>query len=582
VLAFFSVDIAHSELTAALEQADEDALSLLQTSSRFMDRKDEGEGDVETGTEQVVVFSHDAKKMHEAHQELIESNKQSEDSHKKVQKSNATEAVKKKSKSKGKKGKAVKKISKTKKSKKAAKAKTSKGKKSKKAAKTSKGKKTKKAALVSKKKGKKATKKSNSRKSKKASKHSKKKVHTDIGKTAELNKEGYEQVAAAKDNDAMTDYVARTMESLNLIIRGQKGKPGFKGMIPYYSGEKGSRTFGALKTELLRVARLPGGWCTQRGNSAPLSKTGFEKILDLKDDDELAIFAKRVAEDIVDAKVADEDRFHKFMQYYNGVKGKKGFEMLQEDMKFAFDTKKGWLVPIHEKLEHHGEDCWDACHGQIGHCDWCGSGNSCCPQKERPNGKEACKDVRFVRRDELDDDAYLCATPISPATVPLTEDGYQAIAQLNNHTKMTRFIRRVISKMDMSVTNDHGLEVMTEFYSGEKETRSFAKLQQELTGISHAPDNWITARGGSAALDDGGYQIVAKLGGSEMYKFIERALEKLGWQITKGGQGWANGLASFYSAEKSRSDWDTLEKELIHTKNAPVGRLAPLKKQQAK
>jgi hypothetical protein len=353
-------------------------------------------------------------------------------------------------------------------------------------------------------------------------------------------------------------------------------------MIPYYSGEKGSRTFGALKTELLRVARLPAGWCTQQGSSAPLSKTGFEKMLDLKDDDELAIFAKRVADDILDAKVADEEVFHKFLQYYNGAKGKKGFEMLQEDMKFAFDVKKGWLVPIHEHLEHHGEDCWDACHGQIGHCDWCGSGNSCCPQKERPNGKEACKDVRFVGRANLDDDAYLCATPISPATVPLSEDGYQAIAQLNNHTKMMRFIRRVISKMDMSVTNDHGLDVMTPFYSGEKETRNFTKLQQELTGISHAPDNWITARGGSASLDDNGYQIVAKLGGSEMYKYIQRALEKLGWQITKGGQGWANGLASFYSAEKTRSDWDTLQKELIHTKNAPVGRLAPLKKQQAK
>lgn len=572
MLAFFSVDIAHSELTASLDQpVEEDALSLLQTSSRFMDRKEEGDVNVTTG-EQVVIFSHDAKKMLEAHQQLIESQN----------KVNKSKVAKKHSKSKGKKARAAAKNSKGKK-----RSKTSKGKKSKVASKTSKSKKSKVAAKASK--GKKSKKKGNARKSRKSSKHTKSKnkqhksKHAEIGNTASLNKEGYESVAAVKDDEAMANFITRTMESLDLVVRGQKGKPGFRGMIPYYSGTKGSRTFGALKTELLRIARLPAGWCTQRGSSAPLSKTGFDKIMDLKDSDELAIFAQRVAEDLLDAKVVDEDTFHKFMQYYNGVKGKKGFEMLQEDMKFAFDTKKGWLAPIHGHLEHHGEDCWDACKGQVGHCDWCGSGNSCCPQKARANIKEACRDVRFARKDALDDDAYLCSTPISPATVPVSEEGYQAIAQLKNHTKMTRFIRRVISKLDMSVQNDHGLDVLTSFYSGEKDTnRTFAQLQQELTGIAHAPDNWIHPRGGSASLDDKGYQIVANLGGSEMYKFIERALEKLGWQITKGGQGWANGLASFYSDNKTRSDWDTLEKELVRTKNAPIGRLAHYKKQEEK
>lgn len=407
----------------------------------------------------------------------------------------------------------------------------------------------------------------------------KKSKHHDIGNTALLSKDGYESVLKVKDNDEMQNFILRTMDELELAVK-QKSSSGFHGLVPYYSGVKGGRTYGALKQELQKIANLPNGWCAHKASSARLSHSGFASVLDFKDNDETATFVRRLIAAELDARVNDEKAFKEFLRWYNGDKGTGSFEVMVEQLHNAVNQKKPWLKVMHSPLKNEGKDCWDACHGQIGHCDWCGLGNACCPPTERSKGPQACKGVVLGNRKNLDEDAYLCGTPIVAATVPLNEDGYSAVVRLKNGTHMERFIRRVADKLDMIVKNDKGLDVLVPFYSGEKkDARTYAKLETELKGIGKAPDNWLIPRGGSASLDEHGYQSIALMGSAEMAKFIRRSCEDMKLAVTKGaGVAWLNGVASFYSDVKTRSNWETLKKELTRVKNNPVGRLTALHK----
>ena len=69
-----------------------------------------------------------------------------------------------------------------------------------------------------------------------------------VGKTADpLTEEGYKLVAAEHDDDAMSVYIRRVLES-----EGQSSADdsGLSGIVPFYSGSKAVQSHAALKQEL--------------------------------------------------------------------------------------------------------------------------------------------------------------------------------------------------------------------------------------------------------------------------------------------------------------------------------------------
>mmetsp|Transcript_93200 Transcript_93200/g.164871 ORF Transcript_93200/g.164871 Transcript_93200/m.164871 type:complete len:421 (-) Transcript_93200:158-1420(-) len=73
---------------------------------------------------------------------------------------------------------------------------------------------------------------------------------------AQLNEQGYEAVAATQDARRMEIFVRRLASDLGMKIVDEGA---LKGFVPYYSGQKDTQSFEAMREELLSSA-TPGGW----------------------------------------------------------------------------------------------------------------------------------------------------------------------------------------------------------------------------------------------------------------------------------------------------------------------------------
>lgn len=71
--------------------------------------------------------------------------------------------------------------------------------------------------------------------------------------------------------------------------------------------------------------------------------------------------------------------------------------------------------------------------------------------------------------------------PTSPAaTVSLDESGYTEIAAVCDTTEMSRFVRRVITRIGCKITDELHLAGFAPWYSGEADVQTFSKLDSEL------------------------------------------------------------------------------------------------------
>jgi hypothetical protein len=86
-----------------------------------------------------------------------------------------------------------------------------------------------------------------------------------------LDEHGYRSVVASRSNRAMRKFVEHLAEDMSLSIVDPGG---LSGMVPYYSGQRSTQSFRALRSELLSTARMKDGWLESIGSDAePISIT---------------------------------------------------------------------------------------------------------------------------------------------------------------------------------------------------------------------------------------------------------------------------------------------------------------------
>jgi ElaB/YqjD/DUF883 family membrane-anchored ribosome-binding protein len=176
--------------------------------------------------------------------------------------------------------------------------------------------------------------------------HSKDKVTESIGTQAELSKEGYEQVVAARDNDQMAIFLSRVAENdLNFTLSKSKAdKPAIAGLVPYYSGVKAARGYGQLQAELKRLAKVDGSWVIPRGVAASMDEVGFKKVALLEDVQEMSDFIERLAHEKADSVVDDRAALKKFAQS-DLKKGR--YDVMRQKLIDVTKTKTSWLKREH-------------------------------------------------------------------------------------------------------------------------------------------------------------------------------------------------------------------------------------------
>jgi hypothetical protein len=80
------------------------------------------------------------------------------------------------------------------------------------------------------------------------------------------------------------------------------------------------------------------------------------------------------------------------------------------------------------------------------------------------------------------------------ASAPLNEAGYSRVAKLNNSREMTSFVRRVVADLGLCIDDEGRLAGVSPWYSGEKDTQSYARLRAEVINASKYTGAWVVTR----------------------------------------------------------------------------------------
>lgn len=389
-----------------------------------------------------------------------------------------------------------------------------------------------------------------------------------LGAIAMLDEAGYQKVAALKSNAEMEKFILRTLESLDITVTNT-GHRALRGFVPFYSGVKAKGSFVRLSNEVSRISKIPRAWLSCRGNTASLNEVGFAAVQALRSNDEMAIFAGRVANDMMNLEVLNTTSLAHFVKQYSGDQNRKGYDILQIDLAAVGHGNDTWLVPRTAPLQHAGEDCFDPCNKTGGYCGFCGKGNACCRKGWEKNPSECTSAMNYLTAK------HECTAIATGAFAPLSEAGYAAVSMLQNDTQMERFVRRTAAALDITVKSDLSLRGFVPFYSGSKSKKSYAVLTAELTKISSHPNSWLAPRGSTAPLTEAGYATVAALGSSlEMAQFVHRTTKAM--KLSVKNEAKLRGMVPYYSGERTKSNFSNLQAELHRVSAQPNSWLVSL------
>jgi len=384
-----------------------------------------------------------------------------------------------------------------------------------------------------------------------------------LATTAPLTEDGYNQILVLQSTDAMETYIKRVGEDLDISV-SSTGKRALKGFVPWFSGEKANRTLLRLQNEMVRISKIPRSWLTRKGASSPLNEVGLAAVASLHDNLEMEKFVSRVAAEMMDLEVTEQQQLSGMVPFYSGVKAKKGFDVLLNELEGVLKMNNTWLSLRHKALEHTGEDCMPSC-AKAGFCNWCGQGNACC-KKDGDSSPDECKGVM----SDFKTDKHECVAIATGQTATMDWKGYAAIVALKNDTQMERFVRRKAAKMDMTVKSDQALRGFVPYFSGVKGNRPFGALEVEMRRISHKTSGWLAPRGSTAPLTEDGYQTVASLGSSlEMAEFAHRVANDLNFDVIK--EEGLKGMVPYYSGERTKSNFTALKNEMVKVSSKPDG-----------
>jgi len=177
----------------------------------------------------------------------------------------------------------------------------------------------------------------------------------------------------------------------------------------------------------------------------------------------------------------------------------------------------------------------------------------------RSGTRVAAGDTRSGNRDAAGTNLTLAIS------ASLDEKGYKKIANSKSGVQMRIFIRRVLGKLGLNISDEEEFRRVVPYYSGEKSVQSYASLVEELEDPERS-SHWLKSPdehpGTSAALTEDGYQRVARLkSDEEMESFIRRLINSMSLKVVKDDG--LSGVVPWYSGTQETQDLVRLQDEIV-------------------
>lgn len=153
-------------------------------------------------------------------------------------------------------------------------------------------------------------------------------------------------------------------------------------------------------------------------------------------------------------------------------------------------------------------------------------------------------------------------------TAPLTADGYKQVVSEKNNPQMKAFMRRVLDKAGLVVTDEASFNGIVPFYSGVVFSQKFSEMENELFTATWAVPlaDWQGLTGKTAPLTDHGYTALAqKKSDDDMKIFIARLLSTQARHVQD--ESGLEAIVPFFSGTQSAQDLSALKYELRESKH---------------
>merc|ERR1719491_308067 len=269
-------------------------------------------------------------------------------------------------------------------------------------------------------------------------------------------------------------------------------------------------------------AELRKAWWTKagEGRTAPLTEQGYQAVAKLKSKANMRAFMRRILNAEKKA-VSDDEAFFAVAASYDGEVSTQSFEQLKTELLSA-----PWAVArSHEQVA---------------------------PAEEENVQEAVVNEVLLQAGAQKEGDTGL------GNTAPLTEEGYQQVADMKNNKEMKKFAHRILNSEARYVTNAAELTGAIHFYSGRMDVQDLATLKAELRKA------WWTkaGEGRTAPLTEQGYQSVAKMKSeANMRAFVRRTLNAEKQTVSDEEAFFA--VAPSYDGEVSTQSFEQLKTELL-------------------
>lgn len=435
--------------------------------------------------------------------------------------------------------------------------------------------------------------------------HAEKKGHkrVPVGSQVPLDQNGYSTVVATKNSEDMIAFIGRLSADLGMRVVDEAG---LRKLVTAHESDFSRQSFDSLVKEIKAAVASQSRPSTNErskpvatisfgnnaganaGATAPLTEAGYAQVASLDNSAEMETFIRRVAESKGVALNAP-GMLASMASYFSGVRQSmhpdttkdKGFALLVDELTLNKErlAKSDSAISI----------AWTASLDESGYRKVAAHNSN--PEMETFIRRTAVKhdipvnmpgalagmaryfsgDISTQSYNALVQDLkrhrdLLAKTEfeVSGAGAPLTEVGYQLVAQRRNNADMESFIRRVAEKRGIVINLSGGVSGIAPYYSGIVQVRSFHDLVEDLEknrALLAKSDKDMTA-GWTAPLDPKGFESVAMMGRpKEMEIFILRLARSK--DITINLPGAVSSMANTYSGPKQAQNFQKLVDDLM-------------------
>lgn len=299
----------------------------------------------------------------------------------------------------------------------------------------------------------------------------------EIPNLALLTEEGYQQVAALENDEAMLSFARRQLDALGLRTSTEGH---LRSWVPWFSGTKSKQSLAAMVNDLNKQ-----DWVLRNDdhpNIVPLTEDGYRKVAALEDEEAMLKFVRRLS-GALGMSTSTQEQLRDFIPWFDETTAKHSLAAMVSALE-TLDMSN--IAPLSEKgyqqvaaLEND-EAMLNFARRQLDvlglRASTEGHMRGWVPWFSGTKAKQSL--AAMVNSLQAQD--WVVHNKEMASIAPLSEDGYAQVAALEDDEAMLSFVRRELDALRLRASTQGHLRGWVPWFSGTKAKQTLAAMVDSL------------------------------------------------------------------------------------------------------